>query len=200
MQYFLTTPTHTFTGNTTWDIADHIYSTQDKGCGPIVEETFDDEAFSPYEYWDGVVLFKYPDELDEDRLCEYVSWALNIPLEDIKFTVVSNEPVEELPMMTGAEFEALRHLLGMSVDHLALELDVTSRSIRNWSSGKSRIPNGVAEHLWNETLELMKAVDVVIEDSKESGEPCRLQRGARTDTALAAQVLSRFPGARFTWE
>lgn len=200
MQYFLTTPEETFTDSTLWGLADQLAEQQENGSYPIISEVWEeeDEAYSPYEYWDGVPVFELPEELEEGRVREFAAWSLDLDLEDIKLTAVSNEPVEELPAMTGAEFEAIRHLLGMSIDHVSLELDVTSRTVRYWGSEHSRVPLGVVQELWDMVQELTTEAKRVAKEC-ESGEPYRLQRGDRGDLALAALVLLQNPNARFTW-
>lgn len=42
--------------------------------------------------------------------------------------------------LTGAEFAARRHLLGLTLDQLAAVLGVNPRTVRAWESGRDLIP------------------------------------------------------------
>ena len=54
---------------------------------------------------------------------------------------------------------------------IARVLDVDERTLRNWLSGKSRMPSGVALDLWRLCLERSADLDDVIERLKVAARP-----------------------------
>lgn len=55
--------------------------------------------------------------------------------------------------LTGLEFAALRHLLGLTFEDLSRLLDVGEKTLRKWESGAAPIPEGVGIEL--QSLKLM---------------------------------------------
>ena len=49
--------------------------------------------------------------------------------------------------LTGAEFAARRHLIGLTLDELAAALGVNPRTTRAWESGRDRVPARIGGEL-----------------------------------------------------
>ncbi len=104
--------------------------------------------------------------------------------------------------MTGAEFAARRHLLGLTLDELASILGVNPRTVRAWEAERDPIPHRVpdelaalaAEHTAL-TQEMAAAGSVQIVRAKRDGQ----DRPRGWYVAAAARATAADPGLRVEW-
>lgn len=104
--------------------------------------------------------------------------------------------------MTGAEFAARRHLLGLTLDELASILGVNPRTTRSWETGRDQIPARISNEL--DTLiaehtaltrEMTAAGSAQIVRAKHDG----LDRPRGWHVAAAARATATNPGLRVEW-
>ena len=104
--------------------------------------------------------------------------------------------------MTGAEFAARRHLLGLTLDELASALGVNPRTTRSWETERDQIPARlpaemdalIAEHT-KLAQEMTDAGSVQIVRSKHDGQ----DRPRGWYVAAAARATAATPGLRVEW-
>ena len=63
------------------------------------------------------------------------------PVED------GDSPYAGADRLTGAEFAARRHLIGVTLDELATILHVNPRTVRAWESGRDNIPARITDEM-----------------------------------------------------
>lgn len=105
--------------------------------------------------------------------------------------------------MTGAEFAAHRHLLGLTVQELAGMLGVQARTARAWESGRDPIPWRVPDELH----ELGKGHAALAHRMATDGRPIVITRDKTADTArprgwyvaAAARALVEQPELMVEW-
>lgn len=106
--------------------------------------------------------------------------------------------------MSSAEFIATRHLVGLTVDQLGEQLNISERTIRNWQSGKYFIGDSAAEAVRDLRSEHDTELEKLLEDAV-GGDSIVLPRGTETYpagwyVALASRILDRDPGLVVEWE
>lgn len=104
--------------------------------------------------------------------------------------------------MAGAELAVTRHLLGLSVDDLADELEVNPRTVRSWEQGRDPIPDRVPDEL----AELRDRHDRLVGEMLHGPSPVRIRyekdygtgpRGWRV--AAAARAMGIYPDLEVEW-
>lgn len=88
--------------NNTFELADKLMGMQKFGSYPIIQEGTplfenDEEPFSPWEYWDGSILFddEYPKQIDNERLLEYAAFSLDCNVNDLELKTEKEKPMME---------------------------------------------------------------------------------------------------------
>lgn len=104
--------------------------------------------------------------------------------------------------MTGAEFAARRHLLGLTLDELASILGVNPRTVRAWEAERDPIPPRVPDELdalivehTALTQEMAAAGSVQIVRAKRDDQ----DRPRGWHVAAAARATAANPGLRVEW-
>ena len=104
--------------------------------------------------------------------------------------------------MTGAEFAAHRHLIGLTLDELASILGVNPRTVRAWEAERDPIPPRVPDELdalivehTALTQEVAAAGSVQIVRAKHDGQG----RPRGWHVAAAARATAAHPGLRVEW-
>ena len=104
--------------------------------------------------------------------------------------------------MTGAEFAARRHLLGLTLDELASILGVNPRTVRAWEAERDPIPPRVPDELdalivehTTLTQEVAAAGSMQIVRARHDGQ----DRPRGWHVAAAARATATHPGLRVEW-
>ena len=105
--------------------------------------------------------------------------------------------------LSGAEFAARRHLLGLTLDELAAMIGVNPRTVRAWETGRDLIP----ERIGDELAALIDEHTALVERMVDSEEVVGIVRGKAADmprprgwyVAAAARALLVEPDLMVDW-
>lgn len=106
--------------------------------------------------------------------------------------------------MTGAEFAARRHLLGLTLDELAAMIGVNPRTVRAWETGRDLIPERIGDELaalideHTALVERMVASDEVVGIVRDK-EVADMPRPRGWYVAAAARALLVEPDLMVDW-
>ena len=142
----------------------HISDGATMWCGLGASITLDqaEEAAQAWESgeWEPTEIDGWQLSLQDDAADE-----LDIPAE---FEPVKDgdSPYAGADHLTGAEFAARRHLIGVTLDELATILHVNPRTVRAWESGRDRIPARITSELAALIDEHARLVEQMLADER----------------------------------
>ena len=105
--------------------------------------------------------------------------------------------------MTGAEFAAYRHLIGLTLDELAAALGVNPRTVRSWETERDLIPERIPAELAALAAEHGRLADQMAGDGRPIGitrdkaAPSARPRGWYVAAAARALVIE--PDLEVEW-
>jgi transcriptional regulator with XRE-family HTH domain len=142
-----------------------------------------------------------PSSLDDEAPWDAVSEETEIPA--LVVARIRAWRTRDGGRITGAEFAAYRHLIGLTVDELASALRVNPRTARSWESGRDPIPARVAEELEALAVEHRALARRMADD----GRPVAIRRDKTAPTdkprgwyvAAAARALVIEPDLEVEW-
>lgn len=105
--------------------------------------------------------------------------------------------------MSGLEFHCFRHLFGLSVDELADRLDVSTRTLRSFESGRDPINTGVEQDMHNLNRQHAELVQLILDSDEvvtvpRSGEDLPHPRGWYV--AAIARAMNAEPNLMAEWD
>lgn len=105
--------------------------------------------------------------------------------------------------MTGAEFAAYRHLIGLTLDELAAALGVNPRTVRSWETERDLIPERIPAELAALAAEHGRLAEQMAGDGRPIG--ITRDKGAASErprgwyVAAAARALVIKPDLEVEW-